>query len=163
MFAKKHELKIGTIADLIHYRNISEKSIQLIDKTNIKSEYGEFALSAYEDTINGEVHIALIKGDINPDDEVMVRVQQNNTLQDVMGINEFGSRLSFSQAMKKINDENKGVLLFLSHHETPQEILSNISFLKDQKRTKTNDGPDSRIIGVGAQILKDLGLSLIHI
>ena len=93
----------------------------------------------------------------------MVRVQQNNTLQDVMGINEFGSRLSFSQAMKKINDEDKGVLLFLSHHETPQEILSNISFLKDQKRAKTNDGPDSRIIGVGAQILKDLGITKIRL
>ena len=163
VFAKKHDLKIGTIADLIHYRNISEKSIKLIDKTNIKSEYGDFALSAYEDTINGEVHIALVKGDISPEDEVMVRVQQNNTLQDVMGINEFGSRLSFSQAMKKVNDEDKGVLLFLSHHETPQEILSNISFLKDQKRTKSNDGPDSRIIGVGAQILKDLGITKIRL
>jgi 3,4-dihydroxy 2-butanone 4-phosphate synthase/GTP cyclohydrolase II len=163
VFAKKHDLKIGTIADLIHYRNISEKSINLIDKTNIKSEYGDFALSAYEDTINGEVHIALVKGDISPEDEVMVRVQQNNTLQDVMGINEFGSRLSFSQAMKKISDEDKGVLLFLSHHETPQEILSNISFLKDQKRTKSNDGPDSRIIGVGAQILKDLGITKIRL
>ena len=91
----------------------------------------------------------------------MVRVQQNNTLQDVMGINEFGSRL-FSQAMKKINDEDKESCYFY-HHETPQEILSNISFLKDQKRVKTNDGHDSRIIGVGAQILKDLGITKIRL
>ena len=102
IFAKKHDLKIGTIADLIHYRNISEKSINLVDRTNIESEHGDFELYAYEDTVNGDVHIALVKGDISADDEIMVRVQQNNTLQDVMGINNFGSRLSFSQAMKKI-------------------------------------------------------------
>ena len=163
LFAKKHDLKIGTIADLIHYRNISEKSINLLDKTSIESEYGEFVLYAYEDTINGDVHIALVKGEINSKDEVLVRVSQNNTLQDVMGINQFGSRLSFSQAMKKIDEEDKGVLLLLSHSETSQEILSNISFLKGQKNPINNDSPDSRIVGVGAQILKDLGITKIRL
>ena len=163
IFAKKHDLKIGTIADLIHYRNISEKSIHLVDKADIESEYGNFLLHAYEDTINGDVHIALIKGEIHENDEVMVRVQQSNTLQDVMGINEFGSRLSFSQAMKKIETEDKGVLLLLSHSESSQEILSNISFLKGQKTSKNNEGPDSRIVGVGAQILKELGIKKIRL
>tara|TARA_B100001559_G_scaffold130208_1_gene109555 strand:+ start:1 stop:1029 length:1029 start_codon:yes stop_codon:yes gene_type:complete len=163
LFAKKHDLKIGTIADLIHYRNISEKSINLLDKTSIESEYGEFVLYAYEDTVNGDVHIALVKGEINSQDEVLVRVSQNNTLQDVMGINQFGSRLSFSQAMKKIDEEDKGVLLLLSHSETSQEILSNISFLKGQKNPINNDSPDSRIVGVGAQILKDLGITKIRL
>ena len=163
LFAKKHNLKIGTIADLIHYRNISEKSIKLIDKTNIESEYGDFVLHAYEDSINGDVHIALVKGKIDPSDEVMIRVQQNNTLQDVMGINKFGSRLSFSQAMKKIDQEKKGVLLLLSHTETSKEILSNVSFLKGEKSPSNNEGTDSRIVGVGAQILKDLGIKKIRI
>jgi 3,4-dihydroxy 2-butanone 4-phosphate synthase/GTP cyclohydrolase II len=163
LFAKKHDLKIGTIADLIHYRNISEKSINLIDKARIESEHGEFNLHAYEDTINGDVHIALVKGDIDSQDEVLVRVSQNNTLQDVMGINQFGSRLSFSQAMKKIDEEDKGVLLLLSHSETSKEILSNISFLKGQKNPINNDSPDSRIVGVGAQILKDLGITKIRL
>ena len=163
LFAKKHDLKIGTIADLIHYRNISEKSINLLDKTSIESEYGEFVLYAYEDTINGDVHIALVKGEINSQDEVLVRVSQNNTLQDVMGINQFGSRLSFSQAMKKIDEEDKGVLLLLSHSETSKEILSNISFLKGQKNPINNDSPDSRVVGVGAQILKDLGITKIRL
>ena len=133
IFAKKHDLKIGTIADLIHYRNISEKSINLVDRTNIESEHGDFELYAYEDTVNGDVHIALVKGDISADDEIMVRVQQNNTLQDVMGINNFGSRLSFSQAMKKIEEEEKGVILLLSHFESSKEILSNISFVFSTK------------------------------
>ena len=163
IFAKKHDLKIGTIADLIHYRNISEKSISLVDRTNIESEHGDFELYAYEDTVNGDVHIALVKGEISADDEIMVRVQQNNTLQDVMGINNFGSRLSFSQAMKKSEEEEKGVILLLSHFESSKEILSNISFLKGQKSAANNEGHDSRIVGVGAQILKDLGIKKIRL
>ena len=162
-FAQKHDLKIGTIADLIHYRNTSERSINLVDKTKIESEEGEFELFAYEDTINGNIHIALVKGKIDSEQDIMVRVQQNNTLQDVIGINQFGSRLSFSQAMRKINKEGSGVLLLLSHQETSQELLSNVSFLKGEKKTNESDGPDSRIVGVGAQILKDLGVKKIRL
>jgi len=162
-FAQKHDLKIGTIADLIHYRNTSERSINLVDKTKIESEEGEFELFAYEDTINGNIHIALVKGKIDSEQEIMVRVQQNNTLQDVVGINQFGSRLSFSQAMKKVNSEGSGVLLLLSHQETAQELLSNVSFLKGEKKTNESDGPDLRIVGVGAQILKDLGVKKIRL
>ena len=162
-FAQKHDLKIGTIADLIHYRNTSERSINLVDKTKIESEEGEFELFAYEDTINGNIHIALVKGKIDSEQDIMVRVQQNNTLQDVIGINKFGSRLSFSQAMKKINKEGSGVLLLLSHQETSQELLSNVLFLKGEKKTNESDGPDSRIVGVGAQILKDLGVKKIRL
>jgi len=162
-FAQKHDLKIGTIADLIHYRNTSERSINLVDKTKIESEEGQFELFAYEDTINGNIHIALVKGKIDNEQDIMVRVQQNNTLQDVIGINQFGSRLSFSQAMKKINKEGSGVLLLLSHQETSQELLSNVSFLKGEKKTNESDGPDSRIVGVGAQILKDLGVKKIRL
>ena len=162
-FAQKHGLKIGTIADLIHYRNISERSIKLVDQTEVKSEEGEFDLFAYEDTINGNIHIALVKGKLDSDKEIMVRVQQNNTLQDVIGINKFGSRLSFSQAMNKINKEGSGVLLLLSHQETPKELLSNVSFLKGEKKVNENESPDSRIVGVGAQILKDLGVKKIRL
>ena len=162
-FALKHGLKIGTIADLIHYRNISERSIKLVDQAKVKSEEGEFDLFAYEDTINGNIHIALVKGKLDSDKEIMVRVQQNNTLQDVIGINQFGSRLSFSQAMNKINKEGSGVLLLLSHQETPKELLSNVSFLKGEKKVNENESPDSRIVGVGAQILKDLGVKKIRL
>ena len=162
-FALKHGLKIGTIADLIHYRNISERSIKLVDQTEVKSEEGEFDLFAYEDTINGNIHIALVKGKLDSKKEIMVRVQQNNTLQDVIGINKFGSRLSFSQAMNKINKEGSGVLLLLSHQETPKELLSNVSFLKGEKKANENESPDSRIVGVGAQILKDLGVKKIRL
>jgi len=163
IFAKKHELKIGTIADLIHYRNISEKSIELLDKTSVETENGDFDLFAYRDTITSEVHLALVKGEFSSDKEVIVRVQQTNALHDIMGINQFGSRWSFSDAMKKINQEGEGVLLLLSKKETAGEILNNINFLKGEKREDNAETPDNRIIGVGAQILRDLGIKKIRV
>ena len=163
IFAKKHELKIGTIADLIHYRNISEKSIELLDKTSVETENGDFDLFAYRDTITNEVHLALVKGEFSSDKEVIVRVQQTNALHDIMGINQFGKRWSFSDAMKKINQEGEGVLLLLSKKETDREILNNINFLKGEKREDNAETPDNRIIGVGAQILRDLGIKKIRV
>ena len=163
IFAQKHDLKIGTIADLIHYRNISEKSVELLDKTSVVTEMGDFNLYAYRDTITNDVHLALVKGELSSQKEVIVRVQQTNVLHDIMGINQFGSRWSFSDAMKKINEEREGVLLLLSNKETSGEILNNINFLKDKKRKDSAETPDNRIIGVGSQILRDLGIKKIRL
>ena len=163
IFAQKHDLKIGTIADLIHYRNISEKSVELLDKTSVVTEMGDFNLYAYRDTITNDIHLALVKGELSSQKEVIVRVQQTNVLHDIMGINQFGSRWSFSDAMKKINEEREGVLLLLSNKETSAEILNNINFLKDKKRKDSAETPDNRIIGVGSQILRDLGIKKIRL
>ena len=163
VFAQKHDLKIGTIADLIHYRNISEKSVELLDKTSVVTEMGDFNLYAYRDIITNDVHLALVKGELSSQKEVIVRVQQTNVLHDIMGINQFGSRWSFSDAMKKINEEREGVLLLLSNKETSAEILNNINFLKDKKRKDSAETPDNRIIGVGSQILRDLGIKKIRL
>ena len=163
VFAQKHDLKIGTIADLIHYRNISEKSVELSDKASVVTEMGDFNLYAYRDTITNDIHLALVKGELSSQKEVIVRVQQTNVLHDIMGINQFGSRWSFSDAMKKINEEREGVLLLLSNKETSAEILNNINFLKDKKRKDSAETPDNRIIGVGSQILRDLGIKKIRL
>ena len=157
-FASKHKMKIGTIADLIHYRNLNEKSIKKIDSTKIKNEHGDFLLVAYQDTIFNQVHLALVKGKISTDLETMVRVQTLNTLQDVMGINEFGSRFSFSQSLKKIQKEKTGIILLLSERESPKEILNNLKFLKEAKKSNKSETPDNRIVGIGSQILRDLGV-----
>ena len=157
-FAQKHDLKIGTIADLIHYRNINEKSIEKIDTTKVNNQYGEFSLFVYRDMIFNQVHLALVKGKISPKNEIIVRVQTINTLQDVMGINGFGSRISFSQAMERISTEHSGILLLLSEKETPQQILNNFKFLKGENKQKRSENVDNRMIGVGSQILRDLGV-----
>ena len=157
-FAKKHDLKIGTIADLIHYRNINEKSIEKIESTKVKNEYGEFVLIAYQDTIFNQIHLALVKGKVSANKDTLVRVQTLNTLQDVMGINEFGSRFSYSQSLEKIQGEEAGILLLLSERETPQEILKNMKFLKGERKHTRTETVDNRIIGIGSQILRDLGV-----
>ena len=157
-FAKIHELKIGTIADLIHYRNINEKSVEKIESTKVKNEYGEFLLIAYQDVIFKQIHLALVKGKVSENQDTLVRVQTLNTLQDVMGINEFGSRVSYSQALKKLQGEETGILLLLTERETPQEILNNMKFLKGELKHKRSETVDNRIIGIGSQILRDLGV-----
>ena len=157
-FALKHNLKIGTIADLIHYRSINEKSVEKIDTTKVTNKYGEFLLVAYKDKIFNEVHLALVKGEISSQGETMVRVQTVNTLQDVMGINGFGRRTSFSQSLEKISNTDRGILLLLSVKETPQEILKNLKFLKGEDKDNGPETADKRIIGVGSQILRDLGV-----
>jgi 3,4-dihydroxy 2-butanone 4-phosphate synthase/GTP cyclohydrolase II len=157
-FAKKHDLKMGTIADLIHYRNINEKSVEKIESTKVKNEYGEFVLIAYQDTIFNQIHLALVKGKVSANQDTLVRVQTLNTLQDVMGINEFGSRFSYSQSLEKIQGEEAGILLLLSERETPQEILKNMRFLKGERKHMRTEAVDNRIIGIGSQILRDLGV-----
>ena len=157
-FAKKHNLKIGTIADLIHYRNINEKSVEKIDSTKIKNDYGEFILVAYQDTIFHQVHLALVKGKISSDKDTLVRVQTINTLHDVMGINKFGSRISSSQTLEKMQSEETGVLLLLSDRESPEEILNNLKFIKGERKHTRSEAVDNRIIGIGSQILRDLGV-----
>tara|TARA_Y100000590_G_scaffold57290_3_gene60187 strand:- start:583 stop:1674 length:1092 start_codon:yes stop_codon:yes gene_type:complete len=158
LFAKKHNLKIGTIADLIHYRNINEKSVEKLESTKINNEYGEFLVVAYQDMIFNQVHLAMVKGKISSDKETLVRVLTLNTLQDVMRINEFGSRISFSQSLKKIQDEETGIVLLLSSRETPEEILKNLKFLKGERKHTRSEAVDNRIVGIGSQILRDLGV-----
>jgi len=162
-FAKKHNLKIGTIANLIHYRNINEKKIEKLNQTDVNTEYGKFTLISYKDSIFYRTHLVLLKGKISKEKETMVRVQQNNTLHDVMSINGFGRRWSFAKAMSKFAKEGNGVLLLLSQEETPEEILKNINFLKGRKKDSQLESPDNRIVGIGAQILRDLGIRRIRL
>ena len=157
-FAMKHNFKIGTIADLIHYRSINEKSVEKIDSTKVKNKYGEFLLVAYKDNIFNQTHLVLVKGKISSKKECLVRVQTINTLQDVMGINEFGNRFSFSQSLKKIQSAEQGIILLLSEKETDQQILNNIKFLKGERKNVRSEVVDKRIIGIGSQILRDLGV-----
>ncbi|MES9844018.1 MAG: 3,4-dihydroxy-2-butanone-4-phosphate synthase, partial [Candidatus Sedimenticola sp. 6PFRAG5] len=80
LFAKEHNLKIGTIADLIHYRVRNEKTIERISECTLPTEYGDFKLVAYQDCIDNELHLALVKGNVTPDEPTLVRVHMQNTL-----------------------------------------------------------------------------------
>ncbi|MEK9713775.1 MAG: 3,4-dihydroxy-2-butanone-4-phosphate synthase, partial [Thalassolituus sp.] len=115
IFAEKHGIKIGTIADLIHYRIANEKTIEVVSEDDVHTEFGDFRLVTFKDTILGETHLALTLGNITPDEPTLVRVQTNNLIRDVLGLrpDESGS-WSSTAALKRIAEEGKGVLVLLS-------------------------------------------------
>ena len=160
-FGKKHNLKIGTIADLINYRILNEKTVEKIDKKVVKTEYGKFNLIMYKDLIFDEIHLVLQKGKITKNNPTLVRVQQSNFYHDLLNINEFGARWSVSDAMKKINDSGKGIILLIDGENNKEKEFNDINASKKKRKTIPNNDP--RRIGIGSQILRDLGVKKIKL
>ncbi|MES9871412.1 MAG: bifunctional 3,4-dihydroxy-2-butanone-4-phosphate synthase/GTP cyclohydrolase II [Sedimenticola sp.] len=162
VFAKEHDLKIGTIADLIHYRVRNEKTIERISECSLPTEYGDFKLVAYQDCIDNELHLALVMGDVNPDDPTLVRVHMQNTLCDLFAPNHKGCSWPLQNAMRRVSAEGKGVIVVLRNHDTTREIIQRMRDfqLHDQEDPvpPRNTQGHLRTFGVGAQILADLGV-----
>lgn len=161
VFAKKHGIKIGTIADLIHYRISHEKTVELVSSDRIQTQWGEFTLHAFFDQIQGETHLALSKGEIVADEPVLVRVQNNNVLRDVLGARKAGEGWSSGQALARISAEGKGVLVLLSP-SSENDIEQQLNALLGRNQTPRRINKDSPgaflTIGTGSQILRELGV-----
>src|SRR3984957_5528982 len=112
-FAKAHDLKIGTIADLIRYRLKNERSVERIYEDTVETEHGRFELYCYEDHVNKTVHIALVKGDLNSDLPPLVRVHINDTLRDGVGERDEQLRRHGHAAMRRVAAEPSGVIVIL--------------------------------------------------
>ncbi len=162
VFAEKHGIKIGTIADLIHYRIANEKTVELVSKDDISTEYGDFVLHTFRDTIQNETHLALTLGDIHPDSPCVVRVQTNNYLRDVLGMRPTsGSSWSSSHALQRIADEGEGVLVLLSvgQRESIEDSLGDFFGRARPVRSPNKDSSGAFLtIGTGSQILRELGV-----
>ncbi len=172
-FAKKHQLKIGTIADLIEYRMNTENSISKEYEVNWQTEFGEFTLHAYKDDIEGQAHIALTKGEIKADVPTLVRVHIADVATDLLA-REKKDKGSWTirRALEKISEEGCGVALLLGNQSSPDSILDRIAKLsanqlanKDNRQTsddpntlKQNESKATRTVGIGSQILVDLGV-----
>ncbi|MCZ6798795.1 MAG: bifunctional 3,4-dihydroxy-2-butanone-4-phosphate synthase/GTP cyclohydrolase II [Gammaproteobacteria bacterium] len=158
VFAKKHGLKIGTIEDLIRYRIENEHTIERIVETRFPTDYGEFELFAYEDTTAQELHFALVKGKIDPDQAILVRVHVQNTLTDTL-LGTVGRGWPLHDVMKTIDKEGQGVIVFLRQAESPKEMVAKIeSIIRDESSHEEDNPDDLRTYGIGAQILADLGV-----
>jgi len=162
VFAEKHGIKIGTIADLIHYRIANEKTVELISKETVHTEFGDFELHTFKDNIQNETHLALTKGDIKEDDATLVRVQTSSALRDVLGIRKEDSESwSSTKAMAKIAAEGNGVLVLLSAGQQ-EDICDSLDQHFDRVRPQRSPNTDSSgaflTIGTGSQILRDLGV-----
>ena len=160
-FAERHQLKLGTVADLIRYRMANEQSVERVAESPVKTEFGDFHLVAYEDQIDKAVHVALVRGELSPQTPPLVRVHIGNTLGDVVGVQhpEFGWPLR--RAMERVAQEDSGVVVILRKPESPRELVQRIHGLQMHASGDGHDhdaGSALRTYGIGAQILTDLGV-----
>jgi 3,4-dihydroxy 2-butanone 4-phosphate synthase/GTP cyclohydrolase II len=165
-FAKQHKLKIGTIADLIRYRLRQERSVERIAEQVVETEFGSFRLLAYEDHVHRDVHLALVRGSIETTPAPMVRVHPIDTLSDLVGVRDVGRTWTLRAAMKRIADEGVGILIVLRDHATPRELADAVSALGQRVEhvATTQVAPQVlRTYGIGAQILKDLGVTRMQV
>ena len=168
VFAKEHDLKIGTIADLIHYRVKNEKTVERVSECKLPTEHGDFRLLAYQDCIDNEVHLAMVKGEVKADEPVLVRVHVQHTLCDLLQAKRENCGWPLDSAIKQIADDGNGVVIVLRNHDSAREIVQKIqdykwqdSESKPQKqfsKEQTQTEKELRTYGVGAQILADLGV-----
>ncbi len=160
-FANRHDLRIGTIADLISYRLAKEESVEAIAELEIATEFGPFRLVSFEDHVNRSVHLALVRGEIDADAPILVRVHLQDTLSDVIGVLDTRLGWPLRDAMKLIAAEGAGVIVILRQEEPPRDFMSVLRGLEqaDGEIVTQRDGAtELRTFGTGAQILRALGV-----
>ena len=163
-FAKKHDLKIGTIADLIRYRLRNERSVERIAERVVQTEFGEFRLCAYEDHVARDVHLALVRGDVSGNGTApLVRVHLTDTLRDLLGVTSTKG-WSLRAALRRVAEAGSGVIVILRDADSPRELADAVSALGSQPAPRDPaQGEVLRTYGVGAQILKDLGVKRMQV
>ena len=161
--AKKLDLKIVSIEDLVAYRMQHDSLIEKKEDFQIETRFGSFRLRAYKQTTNNQFHIALTKGQWNDSEEVLTRINSTLFNNDVLGTLTNNADKQLDDMFKVINDAGKGAILFINQESQSMNILSRLSFLKEhQAPNKVARAPrinmDNRDFGIGAQILHDLNI-----
>ena len=165
-FARKHSIKIGTIADLIRYRLEKERYVERIDKRPVQTAHGDFTLYCYDDHLNQTIHLALVKGDVQGSTEPLVRVHLQDTLGDVLGIQSPALGWPMDSVIERISREDVGVIVMLRDQQSSRELMDvvgSLSEVTDDLESRRSGDEVLRTYGVGAQILKDLGVQRMRV
>ncbi|MGZ8269747.1 MAG: bifunctional 3,4-dihydroxy-2-butanone-4-phosphate synthase/GTP cyclohydrolase II [Methylophilus sp.] len=152
--AKQHQIKIGTIADLIHYRSENERLIERAAERKVTTPYGEMQLIAYRDKIANETHLALVKGQPTPEQEILVRVHEPLSIIDLFDSSNHSHSWNILKAMQTISQAECGVMVLIHHDENGEQLIDRIQNA-DQK---IRYNQELRTYGIGSQILLDLGV-----
>jgi len=161
VFAEQHNLKIGTIADLIHYRIQHENTLERISECAYPTEFGDFRLYAYQDRNDNNVHLALVMGQVAGDEPVLVRVHARNWLDEVLASKRSDSNVPIRLALEKIAEAGRGVLVLIRQSEDNKslaELIHRYQLEDNGCVIPQSSDVDWRTTGTGARILADLGV-----
>ena len=165
-FSRQHDIKIGTIADLIRYRLEKERFVERIAKKPVSTDYGDFTLYCYDDQVSQSVHVAMVKGDLTKVESPLVRVHIQDTLGDVLGVQATALGWPVTDAIRRISEEETGIVIILREQESSRDLMDaveDLSLKPDQLNEKRINDDGLRTYGVGAQILRDLGVSQMRV
>jgi len=166
-FARQHNLKIGTIADIIQFRVVNERTVKLIREGEINTESGLFQLRAYEDSLDGHIHLALYKGTISPDKPTLVRVHVAAAVRDLLTTKIKGHKgWNIGKCLARVAAENHGVVVLLGGNEAQQDVLTSVDIALGN--TQIGGGAAGArdvymTVGLGSQILRDMGVGKIRL
>jgi 3,4-dihydroxy 2-butanone 4-phosphate synthase / GTP cyclohydrolase II len=159
-FAQQHGLKIGTIADLIHYRSQNESIVERIAEREMHTVHGSFKAIAYRDKPSGSAHIALVHGNISPDSETLVRVHQPVSILDLLETQATTHSWNMASAMAAVKASERGVIVLINCEESAEQMFAQFAALNasEPRPAVRAASLDLRTYGIGAQILKDIGV-----
>mgnify|MGYP001585507928 FL=1 len=165
--AKKFDIKIVSIEDLVAYRMEHDSLIEKKEDYTIKTRFGDFRLRAYQQTTNNQIHIALTKGVWNTDEVVLTRVNSTLINNDILGTLTNNADKKLDQMFQTINENGKGAILFINQQNQSQNLLNRLHILKENQANGVMKAPmmamDNKDFGIGAQILHDLNISKIKL
>lgn len=165
--AKRFDLKIVSIEDLVAYRMQHDSLIQKKEDFEIQTRFGNFRLRAYVQTTNKQVHIALTKGSWNAGDSVLTRINSTQVNNDILGTLTSDADGKLEKMFNRINEEGKGAILFINQEILPSELLSRVTELKSLQEKGISKAPqikmDVKDFGIGAQILHDIDITKIRL